>query len=436
MNSDIEIRKDCARYFREQRGFDRSFLEMQKKWKSYGKAAGIIKLKSASDEEKSAIGGFLGRKYWDRDVEFFFSDFEKALQETRFRSVPLVLLLEDYFGETLVTNQEQKVSEERRKEAFWNRLGQRLEGRGGEAGQALHWVWAMAEQKQYGYAVVMGLWKSSEAAAETLVWNVCEADILLQESGEEGIPLAVLAARATGNPHYFDRGQKAAALLLHAVCLAADRDVPTDAAGIYQAYRDAGIVTDEIASTVAFYGLHMRKKGAVCEILEAFYRAGEPGILSLANLAGAEAAWAEEGRAYVVENEMVFSYLVSCVQKPPVTILCTSGQLSGAAQRLIGLLSESGTEIYYSGDMDPEGIGIAQRLWRKYPQHIHIWRMDCQDYLDALSEEEIEAWRMKKLQGVTHPSLCETSSRLRKIGKAAYQENLLEKLTRDILRRS
>lgn len=284
--------------------------------------------------------------------------------------------------------------------------------------------------------MVMGLWKSGEAAAEMLVRNVCEAYIIIGEAKEEGIPLAVLAAKVTGNPHYFDRGQNAAALLLQAICLAGDKEVPADAAGVHQAYREAGIVTDEIASTVAFYRLHMRKRGSDYEILEAFCRVRESGILSLANLAGVEAVWAEGGRAYVVENEMVFSYLVNCFREREVTLLCTSGQLSGAAQRLIRMLCENGMEVYYSGDMDPEGIDIAERLWRKYPQSLHIWRMETSDYLDALSEEEIEGWRMKKLQSVTHPVLRETAESIRRIGKAAYQENLLEKLEQDILRTS
>lgn len=433
MSSDMDRRNECIQYFKEQIGFQRGFLEMRKKWKSYGKVTGKIKVKSATEEEKKAFGSILGRRYWEGDVEFLFSDFEKALKETRFREVPLMVLLEGYFGETLITNQEEKAQEEQQKEAFWKRIIEWLEGRGTKALPAVDWVQAMAEQKQYGYTVVMGLWKNSVPDAEILVRNVSEACIMIAEAKEE-IPLAVLAAKITGNPHYFDRGQNGAALLLQAVCLAADREVPKDAAGLHQVYREAGIITDEIASTVAFYGLHIRKKGVNCEILEAFCRAREPGILSLANLIGAETAWTEVGCAYVVENEMVFSYLVNCFKETEATILCTSGQLSGAAQRLIRMLCENGTEIYYSGDMDPEGIGIAERLWRKYPQNIHIWRMAPQDYFDALSGEEIEEWRMKKLQNITHPVLCETSYNIQKNGKASYQENLLEKLVQDILR--
>ena len=78
MSSDIDRRNECVRYFREQTGFHRGFLEMRKKWKSYGKAVGKIKIKSATEEEKKALGSILGRRYWEEDIEFLFSDFETA----------------------------------------------------------------------------------------------------------------------------------------------------------------------------------------------------------------------------------------------------------------------------------------------------------------------------------------------------------------------
>lgn len=427
------IQDECVRYFKEQQGFHRCFLEMRKKWKSYGKVAGKVKIKSAAEEEKRVIGSFLGRKYWDKDVEFSFSDFERALQETRFREISLITLLESYFGETLISNQSRKMMEEQNKNDFWNRIVLRLEEMGEEASAALQWVRTMADTRQHGYAIVMGLRRNNEAAAEAMVGNVSQALMLTSSEKDEGIPLAVLAARATGNPHYFDRGQNAGQLLLHAICMNEGIPVPQDASGLHQVYRRGGIIPDEIASTVAVYGLHMCKENQLYAVLEAFNRAKEPAVLSLANLAGAQKVWAEGKRAYVVENEMVFSYLEKQFRERPVTLLCTSGQLSCAAQRLIKLLCENGTEVYYSGDMDPEGLGIAERLWRKYPQNIHIWRMSCQDYLDGLSEEAIEEWRMNKLLGMEHDDLKKTAAQIRKVGKAAYQENILEKFVQDII---
>lgn len=238
--SNSELR-DCAAYFRKDRGFDRCFREMCRKWKSYGKPAGNIRISAATEEEKRAIGCFLGKKYWDEDIVFRFADFEKALQETRFRKVSLEALLETYFGEALVTNQEMKALEEQKKMEFWNRIISWLEEKGETEGTAaaLAWIRSMTAEKQYGYGIVMGLWKNSEHMAETMVHNVCRGYLLTVKAGEDGIPLAVLAAKVSGNPHYFDRGQNAAALLLHLLCFVGDRGIPGDAAGVYEVYCNA-----------------------------------------------------------------------------------------------------------------------------------------------------------------------------------------------------
>lgn len=54
-----------------------------------------------------------------------------------------------------------------------------------------------------------------------------------------------------------------------------------------------------------------------------------------------------------------------------VSLLCTSGQPRYAALKLISLIVQSGIPIYYSGDLDPDGIGIADRLWQRFGNRIN-----------------------------------------------------------------
>ena len=42
--------------------------------------------------------------------------------------------------------------------------------------------------------------------------------------------------------------------------------------------------------------------------------------------------------------------------------MCTYGQVRLSGIILLNLLIESGLKIYYSGDLDPEGIQIADKL--------------------------------------------------------------------------
>ena len=46
--------------------------------------------------------------------------------------------------------------------------------------------------------------------------------------------------------------------------------------------------------------------------------------------------------------------------------MCMNGQPRLAGLMVLDLLAKSGTEVYYSGDLDPEGILIAQKLSQYY----------------------------------------------------------------------
>ncbi len=150
------------------------------------------------------------------------------------------------------------------------------------------------------------------------------------------------------------------------------------------------------------------------------------------NLRGVTGAQAAGERVYIVENEMVFCYLLDRLKKRDVTLLCTSGQPRSAAQVLIPYLLASGAEIYYNGDIDPDGLCIADRLWQKSQGSIHMWRMSPEDYGRSCSQEEIGSGGRKKLQSIQNPELRETAKRVLENGCAGYQENMLEELVRDI----
>ena len=129
---------------------------------------------------------------------------------------------------------------------------------------------------------------------------------------------------------------------------------------------------------------------------------------------------------------MVFLYLTEQIKENQVALLCTSGQLRVAAFQVISLLIKSNTKIYYSGDLDPEGINIADRLWQKYGDVIQMWRMSPKDYWISLSNEIVQETRLAKTENIKHPLLKQTSKCLQIRKKAGYQENLLERLLEDL----
>ena len=423
---------ECAAFFKGQAAYQRCFLELRKKWRSYGKVAGSITLRETTEEERRAIGGIIGKVFYEKDIRFSFAEFEQGLQKTRFSPVDMREVLEQYFGETLSTNQGEKQEEQKHKKAFLEELCACFQEEPAGAA-ALLWLNRLIAAKKHGYQLLMREYAKDPKQAKTLAKNVGNALVrLARENGEKEYPLAVFAAEMSGNPHYFDRGTAAGALLVHALSCCRERQVPDSAHQWRELLIGVGLIPDNVSSMVHVYGLRLQTKDGWHPAYDAFCSLREPYVITMENLRGITGVHAQGDRVYIVENEMVFCSLLEHAKAEKLTLLCTSGQLRTAALELIPLILDSGADISYSGDIDPDGIGIADRLWQKFGNRIHMWRMSSADYAKSLSNEEIGDSGISKLENIKNPILKETADQLKIKRKAGYQENLLEDLQKDI----
>ena len=92
------------------------------------------------------------------------------------------------------------------------------------------------------------------------------------------------------------------------------------------------------------------------------------------------------------------------------------------------LFAKSGIRVYYAGDLDPEGILIAQKLSQYYKGEFHYWHMETADYEKCRSEEVISPKRMKILERITDRILKPVVDRIEEYGTAGYQEMLVEEM--------
>lgn len=433
---------ECALYLKSRKGYGRCMEQLRKKWKTYGRAAGTIELPDASEEERALLAGIVGKSFAGEAVRFSCSDFEKGLQKTRFAPVDLKELLECYFGERLSTRREDRERKSRERERFFDRLcamfsgreqgtGQR-EGAGGEASPAASWALAMKSGRAFGAQLLAREWEKGEEAALSLAKNTGEALNRLDFEGNRTVALAVLAAEASGNPHYFDRGTAAGQLLVHGICCRLDCQPPGDAHGWRQLLLRAGIVPDNVSSIVHCCGVHFLTERGRHPAYEAFCDLGEPFAVTMENLRDVVGACSEGSAVYVVENEMVFSCLAQRAREKNAALICTSGQPRSAAWKLLSLLVLGGCKIRYGGDMDPEGMEIADRIWKRYEGAVELWRMSPEDYERAISEEEIREERLARLGRIECPALQRTAELVRAKRLAAYQENIIGELESDL----
>ena len=95
---------------------------------------------------------------------------------------------------------------------------------------------------------------------------------------------------------------------------------------------------------------------------------------------------------------------------------------------VLDLFAKSGIRVDYAGDLDPEGILIAQKLSQYYKGEFHYWHMETADYEKCRSEEVISPKRMKILERITDGRLKPVVDRIEEYGPAGYQEMLVEEM--------
>ncbi|MBM7854198.1 uncharacterized protein (TIGR02679 family) [Desulfohalotomaculum tongense] len=137
-------------------------------------------------------------------------------------------------------------------------------------------------------------------------------------------------------------------------------------------------------------------------------------------------------KVFVLENSGVFSAILDCftgLTAPP--LICTHGQLKLAALIMLDKLVENGATIYYSGDFDPEGLQMAQRLVDRYADKLVLWHYTADDYKRCLSDVVISETRLKKLDAITAEELKPIKEEIKRQKKAGYQEYLIEKLVKE-----
>lgn len=417
---------DCVTYFLEKSGWTRQMNEILKKYKSYGKASGTIFLPDATEDECRVAGLFLGRTLFP-PLRYRLLDFEQALGASRFQDTSLPELLGGYFGHPVRVNKE---AHEARQEWIRNLFAQVYPQAISEVAQ--NWIHRMLESKNKGYLLFLQAADKEEEAACTALKQACAAlDFLVTQSLSQR-RLAVFSAGITANPHSFDMDRLAGKLLLHGICDWKQRKYPSSAEQRAETLFLANLFADDISSFTTQLGLLLYTEKGEHPAFQAFRMRNESSVLTLSNLSTIVRAVSLTEKIYIVENQMVFSHLCEQSPLPHSPILCTSGQVKTASLILLDLLAASGCMLYYSGDFDPEGLRIADRLALRYPKQFSFWHLSKEDYYRSLSEESISSLRLSELDQLRSSKLQAVSSEIQKTRRAGYQELLLEQLLNDL----
>ena len=418
--------QECVTYFRSRKGFQRAFEGMKAKWRSFGAVKGTVTLTSCSKEERDALGGFFSCTFSSPMIRFSLKQFETALNATKYAGIPLNDLLNAYFEESLVSNKEVKDSLKETRLSQIELLQNEASSIGGE--MALCWISSLEPSS---LSRILRGFKEEEEGLKAIIQCAAALSVVEQFGPQESIPLSQLSMDFFGNPHALDKTEPAGKLFLKALQYgSSETNEVGSAEEVLQLYIDHGIRPDDISSFTVLQGIHLYEGDAVHPAYEAHIEKKEFFLVSLSQLSGITKAIPKNQKVYLIENQMVFSRIASAC--PEASLMCTSGQLKTASLLMADLLCQSEAELYYCGDIDPEGLLIADKLIRRSHNRIIPWHMEPSDYEESISSVSLNESRLAKLRHLETDCLKKTADCVIAEQRAGYQEKLMDVMIREI----
>lgn len=448
--SESSAYREAVAYFRNRPGFNRLFCALKEKYRSLGTLGGRIRLADLTPEERAVLAGFLRKDFTGKtEAVIKVADLVTALGWTKFRQLNLEEILQGYWDEELLSKQEELSRYRQEREGFFASVIQELPP------AAACWLQDTLEWKENAYKILASRYDQDRDGLSRDLKAVGQALVELPCLTRTGTQLALFAAAITADPHYFDKTRPAWLLLLYALIHYFQTEKPDSAFAEAELLYKAGLFNTEISNYTICLGLLGRQKGEDTHPGWAgFYRNGETLQLSLENLSRIEQVVSPTGFVFVLENPAVFSALadqwrrekgkvahayntgnksvVFGQETPAPPMVCANGQINLATMVLLELVVQTGAVLYYSGDFDPEGLLIADRLKARFGGALHLWRYSVEDYANTVSDRRLSAGRLKQLERLKDETLRQVGQEILSRGYAGYQESLIDDLWRDI----
>lgn len=434
MGEPIKVDKtlqQAVEYFSDP-AFARLISSMSQRYRNLGRVGGSVRLERVTATERQALARVLGRDLDDtNNITIRLVDLQAAIDKTRFAGIDLVAILQGVTGKPLVTRAEAQQKLASRKDAFFTSL---LAQHSDSMCQL--WLEHMRDNELEWRSIYRAL--LADPKLLTMELNDVLRALARLPSREAMVKrLPVWATEVTGDPHAFDarsnRGKYLLqALRFHSVIPDANASSTETQAELLESF---GLVRDDILNFVTCAGLIAENAaGEPAPLWLAAYQGGSVLNLPIRELSRVSRIYPAGGGqcVFVVENSGVFSDLLDNLPGQPPPLVCTHGQFKLASYLLLDKLVAAGVTLFYSGDHDPEGILMAQRLYERYAHSIRAWRFTEADYALAMSDAEVPERRLKQLHRVTATDLQDIAAAVRQHGKAGYQEKLRSHLLHDI----
>lgn len=399
------------------------FMQLWKKqYEKYGVCKGSINL-ALNDTNRECISGLMGKDYYGLDsIHMTFRQLQKAIANTKYADCDFNEVLRLYFNQDILTKQEKHNQEELRIQKLFEIFLKK-------EGLSQNWIQAVYTSSNSVYIRIVQASKENRKKCIEIVQEVMEAlnHLPMWEKKKENI--SIFSSRYTKDPHAFDKNTFAYYLLMHGIVYFLKVDFPKMNLEQNEILYQAGLYQDGISNYCSIARLQALDENNEIHLgWKGFYQSYEALNVNMDNLLH---IYRIEGckRIYIVENPSVFQALLKYIKNKKIEdvgLACTNGQLNYSAYLLFDVLINSNIEIYYSGDMDPEGLLIADKIKQRYPR-IQLWCYDEKYYESCQSKKKASIKRMHMLDALKDEKLiCIGKCMQENSNRVGYQENMLD----------
>jgi uncharacterized protein (TIGR02679 family) len=434
--------KEMVETFKKEKGFNRLFSFFYDRYRSYERLEkGItVTIESPTEEERNAIGGLVGDDYSKKKkIKMTAAQFEKALRKTKYgpivANVPLQEIVELYFGEKLVSKREEKDTFLKERDEFF--LSYKTEEHPDEMHIIVDWIIKEENKTNRYYAQ----YKQNKTSLQKNLNSLTQ--LFHSFPLEQPIYLPILASKVTRNPHAFDGGTERGELLIYSlqvlkeIMSGAKIKSSLTAEEINELLFEYNLLRDDLANYVTIFNIEgINHSGEPNELLQGLVKEKGAVNLPLKEVIKLRKINAKNNKVFMIENSSVSSYIIDEIIRlnKDVSIICGNGFLKLATLKFLDIFIRDGGTVFYSGDCDPEGIGIAQRLISRYGESVRLFLYDRVSYLKSLSDESIEPSRLAQLgNNIEEKGLQEVKDEMLTHKKAGYQENILVEILEYII---
>lgn len=405
---------------------DNEFSEFMQLWKKqyekYGTCKGSIDL-VLDDSNRECISGLMGKDYYGVDcVHITFRQLQKAILNTKYENCDFNEVLKMYFNQDVFTNEYRQEQEQLRVQNIFKHFFK-------QEGKSQQWIYNTYTNRDSVYIRIVQASKENEQKCINTVCVVMKAlnHLPMWENKKENI--SIFASYHTKNPHAFDKNTFAYYLMMHGIVYFLKVDFPKTNLEQNEILYRAGLYQDGISNYCSVARLQAFNENNQPHLGWAgFYDSYEALNVNMDNLLHIHFITCCD-RAYIVENPSVFQALLKKIKKEKIKkigLVCTNGQLNYSAYLLLDILVNSNIEIYYSGDMDPEGLLIADKIKQRYPS-IKLWCYDVSQYEISKSKEQATDQRMHMLDALKDETLIRMGKCISENkNRVGYQENMIE----------